>query len=166
MQMICLLSRSPARSNDADAQKDDRGLGWFIVHDFDKWLKKTKRKALFASLEKIKEELMLLGLISLLLAQWARGISEICVKSSLFSSKFYICSEKDYGTSAVEPIVVGGNDEEKVPNGVIERPLRRFTRSMLQQKVDSLVVMMEWPLHLFLDLGILEGMSVKYIHSA
>ncbi|XWS67958.1 hypothetical protein CRYUN_Cryun04dG0049100 [Craigia yunnanensis] len=59
--------------------------------------KKTRRKALFASLEKIKEELMLLGLISLLLAQWARGISEICVNSSLFTSQFYICSEMDYG---------------------------------------------------------------------
>ncbi|KAH7575777.1 hypothetical protein JRO89_XS02G0217400 [Xanthoceras sorbifolium] len=87
------------------------------IYRFGKWLKKTKRKALFASLEKIKEgirmeirichfgfvsvifalELMLLGLISLLLAQWARGISEICVNSSLLSSKFYICSEKDYG---------------------------------------------------------------------
>lgn len=43
------------------------------------------------------KELMLLGLISLLLAQWAREISMICVNSSLFSSKFYICSEKDYG---------------------------------------------------------------------
>ncbi|TXG53766.1 hypothetical protein EZV62_019022 [Acer yangbiense] len=70
------------------------------IYIFGKWLKKTKRKALFASLEKIKEELMLLGLISLLLAQWARGISEICVKSSLFSSKFYICSEKDYGINS------------------------------------------------------------------
>ncbi|KAK1591020.1 hypothetical protein Q3G72_000950 [Acer saccharum] len=70
------------------------------IYRFGKWLKKTKRKALFASLEKIKEELMLLGLISLLLAQWARGISEICVKSSLFSRKFYICSEKDYGINS------------------------------------------------------------------
>jgi len=113
------------------------------------WLKKTRRKALFASLEKLKEgsdteyyftfplclmflsycwrchiqrrlehfivylgneteldlkllpifsfviELMLLGLISLLLAQSARWISEICVTSSLFSSRFYICSEQD-----------------------------------------------------------------------
>ncbi|KAH9751362.1 MLO-like protein 4 [Citrus sinensis] len=42
-------------------------------------------------------ELMLLGLISLLLAQWARWISEICVNSSLFSSKFYTCSEDDNG---------------------------------------------------------------------
>lgn len=42
-------------------------------------------------------ELTLLGLISLLLAQWARWISEICVNSSLFSSKFYTCSEDDNG---------------------------------------------------------------------
>ncbi|KAG8497920.1 hypothetical protein CXB51_007288 [Gossypium anomalum] len=66
------------------------------IYRFGKWLKKTRRKALFASLEKIKEELMLLGLISLLLAQWARWISEICVDSSLFSSRFYACSEMDY----------------------------------------------------------------------
>ncbi|KAJ4833054.1 MLO-like protein 4 [Turnera subulata] len=66
------------------------------IYRFGKWLKKTRRKALFASLEKIKEELMLLGLISLFLAQCARWISEICVNSSLFSSKFYLCSEKDY----------------------------------------------------------------------
>ena len=44
-------------------------------------------------------ELMLLGLISLLLAQCARWISEICVDSSLFTSHFYICSEKDYEIS-------------------------------------------------------------------
>ncbi|PPD75060.1 hypothetical protein GOBAR_DD28025 [Gossypium barbadense] len=66
------------------------------IYRFGKWLKKTRRKALFASLEKIKEELMLLGLVSLLLAQWARWISEICVDSSLFSSRFYTCSEMDY----------------------------------------------------------------------
>lgn len=67
------------------------------MYRFGKWLKKTRRKALFASLEKIKEELMLLGLISLLLGQWASVISQICVYSSLFSSKFFLCSEEDYG---------------------------------------------------------------------
>ncbi|OMO74247.1 Mlo-related protein [Corchorus capsularis] len=66
------------------------------IYRFGRWLKQTRRKALYASLEKIKEELMLLGLISLLLAQWARGISQICVNSSLFTSKFYICSESDF----------------------------------------------------------------------
>ncbi|XP_043708197.1 MLO-like protein 4 [Telopea speciosissima] len=66
------------------------------IYRFGKWLKKTRRKALLASLEKIKEELMLLGLISLMLGQWARWISEICVDSKLFDSRFFLCSEKDY----------------------------------------------------------------------
>ncbi|CAN6440072.1 unnamed protein product [Victoria cruziana] len=65
------------------------------IYRFGKWLKKTKRKALLASLDKIKEELMLLGLISLMLGQWARWISEICVNSSLFSSQFYPCIRDD-----------------------------------------------------------------------
>uniref|UniRef100_A0A7N0RFZ4 MLO-like protein n=1 Tax=Kalanchoe fedtschenkoi TaxID=63787 RepID=A0A7N0RFZ4_KALFE len=69
------------------------------IHRFGKWLEKTKRKALAASLEKVKEELMLLGLISLLLGHWARSISQICVSSSLFTSRFFICSEADFGTS-------------------------------------------------------------------
>ncbi|XP_019418455.1 PREDICTED: MLO-like protein 4 isoform X2 [Lupinus angustifolius] len=65
------------------------------IYRFGKWLKKTRRKALFASLAKIKEELMLLGLISLFLAQSARWISEICVDSSLFTSQFYTCSQQE-----------------------------------------------------------------------
>lgn len=44
----------------------------------------------------MRTELMLLGLISLMLSQTARWISEICVPSSLFSSRFYICSEGDF----------------------------------------------------------------------
>uniref|UniRef100_A0A175YEP9 MLO-like protein n=1 Tax=Daucus carota subsp. sativus TaxID=79200 RepID=A0A175YEP9_DAUCS len=67
------------------------------LYKFGRWLKKTRRKALFASVEKIKEEMMLLGLISLLLGQWAGAISQICVDSSLFNSKFFLCSEEDFG---------------------------------------------------------------------
>ncbi|PUZ43961.1 hypothetical protein GQ55_8G049300 [Panicum hallii var. hallii] len=63
---------------------------------FAKWLRKTKRKAMLAALEKVREELMLLGVISLLLSQTSRFISEICVPSSLFTSRFYMCSESDY----------------------------------------------------------------------
>jgi mlo protein len=44
----------------------------------------------------LSAELMLLGVISLLLSQTSRFISEICVPSSLFTSKFYMCSESDY----------------------------------------------------------------------
>ncbi|PIA47111.1 hypothetical protein AQUCO_01400069v1 [Aquilegia coerulea] len=74
------------------------------IYRFGKWLKKTRRKALFASLEKIKEELMFLGLISLMLGQWGKSISEICINSSLFNSKFYLCSEEDFGIIDVEHI--------------------------------------------------------------
>ncbi|VAI03100.1 unnamed protein product [Triticum turgidum subsp. durum] len=83
-----------------------------------KWLRKTKRKAMLAALEKIREELMLLGVISLLLSQTARWISEICVPSTLFTSKFYMCTEEDFadldqhGDSAndthIARILVGG----------------------------------------------------------
>jgi hypothetical protein len=51
----------------------------------------TKRNRVF-----IPAELMLLGVISLLLSQTAHWISEICVPSSAFSSKFYACSEEDF----------------------------------------------------------------------
>ncbi|KAH9317756.1 hypothetical protein KI387_019525, partial [Taxus chinensis] len=66
------------------------------IHHFGEWLLRTKRKPLLAALTKIKEELMLLGLISLLLAQSARWISNICVKSSVYNSKFYPCSAHDF----------------------------------------------------------------------
>ncbi|KAG0485196.1 hypothetical protein HPP92_009275 [Vanilla planifolia] len=65
------------------------------IHRLGKWLKKTKRKAMLASLEKIREELMLLGLISLMLSQTARWISEFCVPSSLFSRRFFACSDRE-----------------------------------------------------------------------
>lgn len=48
--------------------------------------------------DRVPVELMLLGLISLSLAQCARWISEICVDSSLFGGdRFYLCTERDYG---------------------------------------------------------------------
>ncbi|XP_044505986.1 uncharacterized protein LOC123225790 [Mangifera indica] len=40
-----------------------------------------------------------------------------------------LCEE---GPGALEPVVVGGNEDAEVANGVFERPLRRFTRSLLQ----------------------------------
>ncbi|XP_076958140.1 MLO-like protein 4 isoform X2 [Bidens hawaiensis] len=96
------------------------------IYRFGKWLKKTRRKALLASLEKIKEELMLLGLISLLLGQWAHLISEICVDSSLFSSKFFLCSKEDYELD--KEIVFSrllssfSNETDIPPEGLHSRP--------------------------------------------
>nr|GEW52818.1 MLO-like protein 4 [Tanacetum cinerariifolium] len=89
------------------------------------WLKKTRRKALLASLEKIKEELMLLGLISLLLGQWARVISQICVDSSLFSSKFFQCSKEDYESgkfSVFTRFSSFSNESDIPPEGLHAQP--------------------------------------------
>ncbi|KAL3844996.1 hypothetical protein ACJIZ3_002399 [Penstemon smallii] len=58
---------------------------------FGKWLDRTKRKHLLAALDKVKEELMVFGLLSLLMGHWIAFISKICVKSSALSSRFYPC---------------------------------------------------------------------------
>ncbi|GKA30290.1 MLO-like protein 4 [Tanacetum coccineum] len=95
------------------------------IYRFGRWLKKTRRKALLASLEKIKEELMLLGLISLLLGQWARVISQICVDSSLFSSKFFQCSKEDYESgkfSVFTRFSSFSNESDIPPEGLHAQP--------------------------------------------
>ncbi|XP_059280678.1 MLO-like protein 4 isoform X2 [Lycium ferocissimum] len=96
------------------------------IYRFGRWLKKTRRKALFASVEKIKEELMLLGLISLLLGQCARQISQICVNSSLFSSRFYLCSQEDYDstseTNHLSRSSILPNHTDIPPKGIYQPP--------------------------------------------
>lgn len=61
---------------------------------------------------------MLLGLISLLLGQWASVISQICVDSSLFSSKFYLCSEEDYAAKDIQLKESSFSNETDVPKGI------------------------------------------------
>ncbi|KAL8486273.1 hypothetical protein ACS0TY_023108 [Phlomoides rotata] len=72
------------------------------------WLKKTNRKPLLAAVEKMKEELMLLGFISLLLTATSSLISDICIPSKFYDSAFAPCSR-------------GGVDEEKEDNSSKER---------------------------------------------
>lgn len=64
---------------------------------------------------------MLLGLISLLLGQWARVISQICVDSSLFSSKFFLCSEEDFEMNKIidfSRILTSSNETDNPPEGL------------------------------------------------
>ncbi|KAL6329841.1 hypothetical protein AAG906_037941 [Vitis piasezkii] len=65
------------------------------IYRFGKWLKKTRRKALFSSLEKIKEADASWAHISDV-GTMGKVDFEICVDSSLFNSKFYLCSEQDF----------------------------------------------------------------------
>ncbi|KAM1120517.1 hypothetical protein ACFX2I_044579 [Malus domestica] len=53
------------------------------LHKLGKYLKHEKQDALFEALQKLKEELMLLGFISLLLTVSQRSIIRICIPSNL-----------------------------------------------------------------------------------
>ncbi|KAL8189263.1 hypothetical protein R6Q57_028829 [Mikania cordata] len=62
------------------------------IHRLSNWLKKTNRKPLLAAVEKMKEELMLLGFISLLLTATSSIISNICIPSKFYDSAFAPCT--------------------------------------------------------------------------
>ncbi|KAF3655622.1 putative histidine kinase 1-like [Capsicum annuum] len=86
----------------------------FLIHGslkkFGKWLHKTKREPLYAALEKIKEELMVFGLLSLLMGHWIIYVAKICVKASAVSSHFYPCSPPRNKTeSAITRFVLSGS---------------------------------------------------------
>ncbi|KAK6922589.1 Mlo-related protein [Dillenia turbinata] len=79
---------------------------------FGKWLAETKRKSLHAAFEKVKEELMLFGLLSLLLGHWTYFVAKICVKSSLFSNRFYPCLPEDFAkeTMSISRVLVSKSE--------------------------------------------------------
>ncbi|KMS97982.1 hypothetical protein BVRB_4g096990 [Beta vulgaris subsp. vulgaris] len=65
------------------------------IHWLSNWLDKTRRKPLLQTVEKMKEELMLLGFISLLLTATSSTISNICISSKFFGGVFSPCSEAE-----------------------------------------------------------------------
>ncbi|GAB4846385.1 MLO-like protein 11 [Ancistrocladus abbreviatus] len=65
------------------------------IHWLSNWLGKTNRKPLLQAVEKMKEELMLLGFISLLLTATSSTISNICVPSRFYNSIFAPCPKSE-----------------------------------------------------------------------
>ncbi|KAH9782445.1 MLO-like protein 1 [Citrus sinensis] len=66
-----------------------------FLHYIGKVLKKNNQKPLFEALQKIKEELMLLGFISLLLTVFQGMIAKICISEEL-ASKWLPCDKKEH----------------------------------------------------------------------
>ncbi|XWS09967.1 hypothetical protein CRYUN_Cryun39dG0035400 [Craigia yunnanensis] len=62
------------------------------IHRLSNWLRKTNRKPLLAAVVKMKEELMLLGFISLLLTATSSTIANICIPSKFYDSTFAPCT--------------------------------------------------------------------------
>ncbi|XP_077241755.1 MLO-like protein 14 [Tasmannia lanceolata] len=65
------------------------------IHRLSSWLQKTNRKPLFEALEKMKEELMLLGFISLLLTATSSLISNICIETKFYNMNFSPCTRSE-----------------------------------------------------------------------
>ncbi|CAI0438973.1 unnamed protein product [Linum tenue] len=63
-----------------------------LIHRLSNWLRKTNRKPLLAAVEKMKEELMLLGFISLFLTATSSLIANICIPSKFYNSRFAPCT--------------------------------------------------------------------------
>ncbi|PRQ31339.1 hypothetical protein RchiOBHm_Chr5g0034381 [Rosa chinensis] len=84
------------------------------IHRLSHWLRKTNRKPLLEAVEKMKEELMLLGFISLLLTATSSTIANICIPSNFYDSKFSPCTRKEI-------------DEENETKTSEERKLLMFT---------------------------------------
>ncbi|KAL5571461.1 hypothetical protein UlMin_021058 [Ulmus minor] len=80
------------------------------IHRLSNWLRKTNRKPLLEAVEKMKEELMLLGFISLLLTATSSMIANICIPSKFYDSAFAPCSRTEI-------------DEETEDNSSHERKL-------------------------------------------
>ncbi|KAF8041403.1 hypothetical protein BT93_A0111 [Corymbia citriodora subsp. variegata] len=74
-----------------------------FLHYAGKYLKKRNQKPLFQALQKIKEELMLLGFISLLLTVFQDRISKMCISEEL-ANKWLPCKKEapheDSGTTS------------------------------------------------------------------
>ncbi|CAN6479228.1 unnamed protein product [Victoria cruziana] len=70
-----------------------------ILHYLGKHLKKTNQKPLFEALQKVKEELMLLGFISLLLTVFQNPISHICIPKG-FANHMLPCEKESASTES------------------------------------------------------------------
>ncbi|XP_044499986.1 MLO-like protein 1 [Mangifera indica] len=68
-----------------------------LLHYVGKVLKRNNQKPLFEALQKIKEELMLLGFISLLLTVFQNMIAKICISEEL-ASKWLPCKKESKET--------------------------------------------------------------------
>ncbi|GKV38353.1 hypothetical protein SLEP1_g46270 [Rubroshorea leprosula] len=81
------------------------------IHRLSNCLRKTNRKPLLAAVEKMKEELMLLGFISLFLTATSSTIANIWIPSKFYDSTFAPCT-RNYNRLA--GFIVGGHGKKKL----------------------------------------------------
>ncbi|GJN01298.1 hypothetical protein PR202_ga18554 [Eleusine coracana subsp. coracana] len=94
------------------------------IHRLSNWLKKTHRNPLYKAMEKMKEEMMLLGFISLLLAATSRIISGICIDSKYYNSKFSPCTKAEVEESLGTEHAVA-REGKRLMEVIMQHSLRR-----------------------------------------
>ncbi|KAB5521451.1 hypothetical protein DKX38_025770 [Salix brachista] len=99
------------------------------IHRLSNWLRKTNRKPLLAAVEKMKEELMLLGFISLLLTATSSTIANICIPSKFYNGNFAPCTRSEIDEE-VEDNSSQGRKLLMLP--VLPHPLRRILNGLDQ----------------------------------
>ncbi|KAF8391356.1 hypothetical protein HHK36_023660 [Tetracentron sinense] len=100
------------------------------IHRLSSWLQKTNRKPLFEALEKMKEELMLLGFISLLLTSTSSMISNICIQSKFYDSRFSPCSRSEIEDTETENN--SSHDRKLLMGSVLRHSFRRVLSGLNQ----------------------------------
>ncbi|CAM0901763.1 unnamed protein product [Alopecurus aequalis] len=94
------------------------------IHRLSNWLKKTHRNPLYKAMEKMKEEMMLLGFISLLLAATSRIISGICIDSKYYNGRFTPCSETEVEQSLKDERALD-RKRDHIVEAILHHSLRR-----------------------------------------
>ncbi|KAF3335294.1 MLO-like protein 14 [Carex littledalei] len=95
------------------------------IHRLSYWLKKTRRNPLYEAVEKMKEEMMLLGFISLLLVASSRTIASFCIDSKYYDSTFSPCTHDQVEASASAEDDPGKERVRKLLAFFLNHPLRR-----------------------------------------
>ncbi|XAR68358.1 hypothetical protein NMG60_11003457 [Bertholletia excelsa] len=80
-----------------------------LIHCLSNWLKEINRKPLVEAVEKIKEELMLMGFTSLLVG--SSNLTKICIPSKLYSnSSFVPCSAPSFHDKRSRGVLIEGQE--------------------------------------------------------
>ncbi|KAH7571606.1 hypothetical protein JRO89_XS04G0098800 [Xanthoceras sorbifolium] len=96
-----------------------------LLHFLGKYLKKKQQKPLFAALQKVKEELMLLGFISLLLTVFQGPISKMCI-SQKYVDNLLPCKPPEAAAEGHGSIATTGSHFQTVFTSSISSKARRL----------------------------------------
>ncbi|XP_008778457.2 MLO-like protein 14 isoform X2 [Phoenix dactylifera] len=113
------------------------------IHRLSNWLRKTHRNPLVEALEKMKEELMLLGFISLLLTATSRTISNICIDSKFYNGHFSPCT-RDEVEDSTDAESDSPQDRKRLMAFVLHHSIKRALSELNQETCTEIHTWRKW----------------------